>query len=159
VYSKTNPSKRYIVEPRPEHLVKYGMAPEFIGRVPVTVTLNDLSKHDLVRILKEPKNALVKQFQENFYMDGVDLVFTDNALDAIAQKALDLKTGARGLRGVVEKVLMKSMYEVPSMPEVNSCTVIEACVTKGADPIYEIKEITDPEIEVDVSEFDPETEE
>lgn len=97
-----------------EDLMKFGLIPEIIGRLPVTVTLNELSEDDLVNILTEPKNALVKQYQELIRMDGAELVFTDDAIRRIAQKAIEMKTGARGLRSIIERVMLDIMYELPS---------------------------------------------
>ena len=121
----------------PEDFVKYGLIPEFIGRVPVNVSLNPLDKEALVRILQEPKSALVKQYKKLFEMDGVALEFEQEALEAIAQKALERKTGARGLRAIVEKVIMDLMYEIPSEPEVSKCVITKEVVEEGAYPKIE----------------------
>ena len=112
----------------PEDFVKFGLIPEFIGRVPVNVSLNPLDQDALVRILKEPKSALVKQYQKLFEMDGVKLTFDDDALSAIAKKALDRKTGARGLRAIVEQVIMDLMYEIPSQTDVTECLITKGVV-------------------------------
>ena len=106
----------------PEDFVKFGLIPEFIGRVPVNVSLNPLDKEALVRILTEPKSALVKQYQKLFEMDGVELKFTEDALEAIAEKAIARNTGARGLRSIMESVVMDLMYTIPSDDMVASCT-------------------------------------
>jgi ATP-dependent Clp protease ATP-binding subunit ClpX len=106
-----------------DDLLGYGLIPEFVGRIPVVVSLHSLDKDALVRILTEPKNALIKQFQELFQLDGVELVFTDDALDAAAEVALKHKTGARGLRTVLEDCLLDVMYEIPSRTEVKKCVV------------------------------------
>src|SRR5699024_767580 len=99
---------------RPEDLLKYGLIPEFIGRIPVIVSLNELDEDSLVRILVEPKNAIIKQYKELFKMDDVELEFEENALKAIAKKAYDRKTGARGLRSIIEETLMDTKFEIPS---------------------------------------------
>ena len=118
----------------PQDLVKFGLIPEFIGRVPVTVALDKLKKEDLVRILKEPKNAIVKQYQKLLELDGVELEFEDEALEAIAQRSFERKTGARGLRAVVEDVMMDVMYEVPSDESIIGCTITKDSVDNNAKP-------------------------
>ncbi len=107
----------------PEDLVKYGLIPEFVGRLPVTVSVEPLDKEALVRILTEPKNAIVRQYEHLFAMDGVELVFTPDALEAIAEEALKQKTGARGLRTIVESLLIEVMYEIPGRDDVVKCVV------------------------------------
>lgn len=121
----------------PEDFVKFGLIPEFIGRVPVNVSLNPLDREALVRILKEPKSALVKQYQKLFELDGVELEFEDEALDAIAEKAMERKTGARGLRAIMEDVIMDLMYQVPSDEEVSKCVITRGTVESGAEPEIE----------------------
>ena len=122
---------------RPEDLHTFGLIPEFIGRLPVIATVQDLGVPELVRVMTEPKNALVSQYQYLFGLDGVELVFTDEAIEAIAAKALERKTGARGLTSIVEEVLGEAMFEVPSMPEVG-CVVVDADAVRGtARPRYE----------------------
>ena len=123
----------------PQDLVKFGLIPEFIGRVPVTVALDKLKKEDLVRILKEPKNAIVKQYQKLLELDGVELEFEDEALEAIAQRSFERKTGARGLRAVVEDVMMDVMYEVPSNDEIIGCTITKDSVENNAKPELKTK--------------------
>ena len=123
----------------PQDLVKFGLIPEFIGRVPVTVALDKLEKKDLVRILKEPKNAIVKQYQKLLELDGVELSFTDEALDAIAERSFERKTGARGLRAVVEDVMMDVMYEVPSDDNIIGCVITKDSVEKQAEPELKYK--------------------
>ena len=118
----------------PEDLLKYGLIPEFIGRLPIVVALDALDEDALVRILIEPRNALVKQFQKFFEMDGVELEFTPDALRAIAKKALERKTGARGLRSIVEELLLDVMYEIPSRDDVHKCVIDAACVLEGKPP-------------------------
>jgi ATP-dependent Clp protease ATP-binding subunit ClpX len=121
-------------ETMPQDLVKFGLIPEFIGRVPVTVALKYLDKEAMVRVLKEPKNSLVKQYKKLFEIDGVDLEFTDGALEAVAEKSFERKTGARGLRAIMEDVLMDIMYKVPSDDSIGRVTVDENVVKKGEDP-------------------------
>lgn len=119
----------------PEDLVKYGLIPEFIGRLPVVATLTELDLAALVQILSEPKNALVKQFAALFSMEDVELEFRDDALNAIAQKAMERKTGARGLRSIVEGVLLDTMYELPSMQDVAKVVIDETVIRGESDPI------------------------
>ena len=118
----------------PEDLLKYGLIPEFIGRLPVLVTLEELSKEALVEIITEPKNALVKQYSKLFAMDGVDLAITDDAIEAIAERALERKTGARGLRGIMEKIMNNIMYELPSRNDVSKCIITRETVEAEKDP-------------------------
>ena len=118
----------------PEDFVKFGLIPEFIGRVPVNVSLNPLDKDALVKILTEPKSALVKQYQKLFEMDGVELKFTDDALEAIAEKAIARNTGARGLRSIMESVMMDMMYEIPSDDNVGICTITKGVVDGTGEP-------------------------
>ncbi|WP_435100413.1 ATP-dependent Clp protease ATP-binding subunit ClpX [Arhodomonas sp. AD133] len=119
----------------PEDLVRYGLIPEFVGRMPVVATLDELDEDALVRILREPKNALVKQFQKLFDMEGVELEFRDEALRAVARKAIDRKTGARGLRTLIEHVLLDTMYDLPSMENVSK-VVIDDAVIRGETRPY-----------------------
>lgn len=118
----------------PEDLLKFGLIPEFIGRVPVIVTLDPLDRDALIRILTEPKNALVKQYQRLLKMDDVDLEFTEDSLIAIADKALERNTGARGLRAILEKIMNEIMYEVPSNPKIAKVTVTQECITEDKAP-------------------------
>ena len=119
----------------PQDLVKFGLIPEFIGRVPVVTTLNELDKEALIRILKEPRNALVKQYRKLFAYDGVKLSFEDAALDAIADLAVARNTGARGLRSIMEKVMMDVMFNIPSDKSIKECVITKASVTEGASPL------------------------
>src|SRR5690554_3095097 len=119
----------------PEDLLRYGLIPEFIGRVPVVCTLDALDEEALVRILTEPKNALVKQFQKLLQMDGVTLEFEPEALRLIAGKVLEQKTGARGLRTVVENLMLDVMYSVPSEDDVSRCVITKAAVEKQEGPL------------------------
>ncbi len=117
-----------------QDLVKFGLIPEFVGRVPITVSLEGLDKEALVRILKEPRNALVKQYQKLFDMDGVKLTIDDEAVDSIAQQAYEHRTGARGLRTIMEKAMMDVMYEIPSDPDITACRVTKDSVEGKAEP-------------------------
>ena len=119
---------------QPEDLLKYGLIPEFIGRLPVLVTLEELSKEALVEIITEPKNALIKQYNKLFSMDGVELEVRDDAVEAIAEKALERKTGARGLRGIMEKIMNNIMYELPSRDDVSKCIITRETVEAEKDP-------------------------
>ncbi|MDO4611091.1 ATP-dependent Clp protease ATP-binding subunit ClpX [Corynebacterium sp.] len=118
----------------PEDLIKFGIIPEFIGRLPVLASVTNLDADALVRVLTEPKNSLVRQYQRLFEMDGVDLEIDDDALRAIAEKAIDRNTGARGLRGIMEEILMPVMFEVPDRDDVGLVRVHAACVTDGEGP-------------------------
>ena len=122
----------------PEDLLKNGLIPEFIGRLPVTVTLDPLSEDMMIDILTQPKNALIKQYQRMMEMDGVKLSFEDDAVRLIAQEAMKHKTGARGLRAVLEKLLRNVMYEVPSIEGVTACRVTREVVTEHKDPVITI---------------------
>ena len=119
----------------PEDLLKFGLIPEFIGRLPVVATLNELSEEALIQILKEPKNALTKQYQALFNLEGVDLEFRDEALDAIAKKAMARKTGARGLRSIVEAALLDTMYDLPSMEDVEKVVIDESVIDGQSKPL------------------------
>lgn len=119
----------------PEDLIKFGLIPEFLGRLPVIATLEELTEPSLIRILKEPKNALVKQFQKLFEMEGVNLRFTDSALSAIAAEALRRKSGARGLRAVLEKCMLDIMYDIPSIDNVKECVIGEDVILNQEEPI------------------------
>ena len=119
---------------RPEDLQKYGLIPEFIGRLPMIATVPKLDEHALERILIEPRNALVKQFRKLFELDRVQLEFTDGAVRAIAGKALERGIGARGLRAILEELLLDVMYEVPGMPEVGQVVVTEQAVRGEVGP-------------------------
>jgi ATP-dependent Clp protease ATP-binding subunit ClpX len=118
----------------PEDLVLYGLIPEFIGRLPVMSAVHQLTHSDLVAILTEPRNALVKQFQRFFSFDGIELVFSDDALVAVAEKALERETGARGLRSIIEEVLLEVQFELPSRRDVKKCVVTRETVEKGLTP-------------------------
>jgi len=119
----------------PEDLLKFGLIPEFVGRLPVIATLEDLDEEALVTILTEPKNALVKQYQRLFEIEGTELTFTDDALKAVAKRAIARKTGARGLRSIMEDILLETMFELPSLAGVEEVVVNEEAVTSGAKPL------------------------
>jgi len=125
----------HLAEVEPEDLVKYGLIPEFIGRLPVVATLRELDEDALIQILQEPKNALTKQFTALFDMENVELEFRADALHAVARKAMDRKTGARGLRSIVEAVLLDTMYELPSMENVSKIVVDENTIKGESKPI------------------------
>ncbi|KAA1333821.1 ATP-dependent Clp protease ATP-binding subunit ClpX, partial [Escherichia coli] len=118
----------------PEDLIKFGLIPEFIGRLPVVATLTELSEDALIQILQEPKNALTKQYQALFNLEGVELEFRKEALTAIAKKAMARKTGARGLRSIVEGALLDTMYDLPSMEHVEKVVVDETVVEDNSAP-------------------------
>ena len=122
-------------EVTPHDLVKFGLIPEFVGRVPICVSLRGLDREALIRILQEPKNALVKQYQKLFQMDNVELSFEQDAIEAIADKALERKTGARGLRSIMESVMMDTMYEIPSDDTIEECVVTKAAVDGESEPL------------------------
>lgn len=119
---------------QPEDLLQYGLIPEFIGRLPVVTTLEELDEHALVRILTEPKNALTKQYQKLLSLDNVKLKFTDGALHAVARKAYAQKTGARGLRAIMEEVMLDIMYEIPSQTEIKEVVITEDVILKQGEP-------------------------
>jgi len=122
-------------EVEPEDLLKFGLIPEFIGRLPVIATLEDLDEVALVRILSEPKNALVKQYQRLFEMEDVKLTITSDALRAIARKAIERKTGARGLRSIMEGILLDTMFDLPSLKGVEEVVIGPEVVEGGARPL------------------------
>ena len=119
----------------PQDLVKFGLIPEFIGRVPISVSLEGLDEDALVRILKEPKNALIKQYRKLFSYDGVGLEFEEDAIEAIAKMAVERKTGARGLRSIMENVMMDVMYEIPSDDTIRECKITKAAVDGTGEPV------------------------
>ena len=125
---------------QPQDLLKYGFIPEFIGRLPIIVTLHHLDQQDIVRILTEPKNALVKQYQKFFSLDNVELVFQKGSLDAIAELALLRGTGARALKSIIEEALLNSMFEIPSRPEIKRCLISERSIRDALEPEFELGE-------------------
>jgi ATP-dependent Clp protease ATP-binding subunit ClpX len=128
---------------QPADLLKYGFIPEFIGRLPITVTLHPLDESDIVRILTEPKNALVKQYQKFFALDNVELVFEERSLGAIAEKALGRGTGARALKSIIEEVLLNSMFEIPSRPDIKRCTITMEAIQELHEPEFEYSDEAD----------------
>jgi ATP-dependent Clp protease ATP-binding subunit ClpX len=118
----------------PEDLLKYGLIPEFIGRLPVITTLEDLGEEHLVRILQEPKNAILKQYQKLFELEEAELTFTQSAIQAIAREAIKRKTGARGLRSILENIMLDIMYDIPSNPHIKECVVTESTIAQKAAP-------------------------
>ncbi len=124
----------------PHDIVKFGLIPELVGRIPVIVSLTDLDKDALTRIIKEPKNSLIKQYEALFAMDGVKLVFKDKAIEAIAELAMERNTGARGLRAITEGVMMKIMYEIPSRADIAEVHITYDCVKNQKPPKYVLKE-------------------
>ena len=130
----------------PQDFVKFGLIPEFIGRVPITVSLDSLDREALIRILREPKNSLVKQYTKLFELDGVGLEFSDDAVVAIADKALERKTGARGLRAIMEAVMLDLMYRIPSDKSISKCVIDKEIVETnlsidGVEPVEMIEEV------------------
>ena len=128
----------------PQDLIKYGIIPEFIGRVPVTVALDSLDKEALIKILEEPKNALIKQYKKLFELDGVELDFTRDAIDSIAEKSHERNTGARGLRAIMENVMMEIMYIIPSDPTIKECLITKEVVDEKAEPDIKYGEAKEP---------------
>ncbi len=124
-------------EALPEDFIKFGMIPEFVGRVPVTVALDALTKEDMVHILTEPKNSIVKQYKKLFELDGVQLSFEKEALEAIAEKTISRKTGARGLRAIMETMMMDTMFEIPSDETIKHCKITKEVVNGNGQPIIE----------------------
>ena len=131
----------------PQDLLKFGLIPEFIGRLPIIATLRELDKEALVKILVEPKNALVKQYQKLFQIDGVELTFAPEALEAIVDKAIERKTGARGLRSIIEEIMRDIMYDIPSNPKIEKCIITKDTVLNSTGPeitINEAKTVRNP---------------
>ena len=125
----------------PHDIVKFGLIPELVGRIPVIVTLDDLDKESLVRIISEPKNSLINQYHKLFEMDGVTLHFDDDALGAIAALAIERNTGARGLRSIMENLMMKMMYEIPSRKDIIDVIITADCINGKAEPKYILKDV------------------
>ena len=124
-----------LAEVTPQDLVKFGLIPEFVGRVPINVSLQGLDKEALMKILKEPKSALIKQYQKLFDFDDVELTFEEDAIEAIAEKALERKVGARGLRSIMENVMMDVMYRIPSEESIKACVITKGAVEGTSEPI------------------------
>jgi ATP-dependent Clp protease ATP-binding subunit ClpX len=129
----------------PEDLVQYGLIPEFIGRLPVMSAIHQLSRDELMKILTEPRNALIKQFQRFFEFDGIELIFADEALISIANKALERETGARGLRSIIEEVLLEVQFELPSRNDVKKCVVTKETITHAVPPTLVTVSVPDDE--------------
>ncbi|MBQ1330884.1 MAG: ATP-dependent Clp protease ATP-binding subunit ClpX, partial [Desulfovibrio sp.] len=142
---KDRPLAELLDKIQPQDLVKFGLIPEFVGRIPILTHVDDLSEENLVRILVEPRNALVKQYQKLLELDGVRLSFTPNALKAIAHEAVERKTGARGLRNVMEQIMLDIMYRIPSLPGVKECLVNQAVVKDHAEPVLLYEDNKDPQ--------------
>lgn len=132
---------KLLKELQPEDLLKYGLIPEFVGRLSVIVTLDELDEEALVRILTEPRNALEKQYKELFAMENVDLEFDEEALRAIAKKAIERKTGARGLRSIIEETMLDIMFELPSRDDVEKCLITKETVLNNADPTLVLSDL------------------
>jgi ATP-dependent Clp protease ATP-binding subunit ClpX len=133
--TRTKETTKMLRELQAKDLLKYGLIPEFVGRLPITVALDYLDEEDIIRILTEPKNAFVKQYQKFFALDDVELVFHEGALRAIAERALARGTGARGLKSIIEDVLLNSMFEVPSRPDIKRCVITEQAIIDGVEPL------------------------
>lgn len=126
---------------QPQDLIKYGLIPEFVGRLPIVVGLDDLNEDALVKILVEPKNSIIKQYKALFKMDNVDIEFEEDAIREIARKAIALKTGARGLRTILEDQMLKLMFKVPSDKTIEKITITKGCISGDAEPIIINKKI------------------
>ena len=138
--SKDARMSEFLPDLEPEDLIKYGLIPEFVGRMPIIATLEELDEEALMTILTEPKNALIKQFGKLFELENVELEIRSDALKAVAKKAMDRKTGARGLRSILEKALLDTMFELPSMNDVTKVTVDSSVIVDGSQPLYVFEE-------------------
>ena len=139
VDSRKEDSASLLKKLQAEDLLKFGLIPEFIGRLPVMVTLEDLSKEALVRIIKEPKNAILKQYKKLFEMDGVELEIEEDAILRVAEKAIERKTGARGLRSILEQIMTDIMYEIPSRDDIQKCIITRGTIDCGTGPALVLK--------------------
>ena len=128
---------------QPHDIIKFGLIPEIVGRIPVITYTSNLDKNALIDILSKPKNAIIKQYSKLLKMDNVELEFTKEALEAIVEQAIERKTGARGLRSIIENVMMKAMFEIPSNKTISKCTITEDVVTKKSNPVYEYNNIVE----------------
>ena len=135
IRAKKEEKSSILVDVQTEDLLKFGLIPEFVGRVPVIAALRDLDEESLVRILKEPKNALTKQYAKLFEMESVRLKFTEGALRAIAREAFRRKSGARGLRAIMEEIMLDVMYDIPSQAEIEEVVISEEVVERKESPI------------------------
>ncbi len=141
LYSRNDaPIGELLAQVRPEDLLRFGLIPEFVGRLPVVATLDELTEEDFIRILSVPKNALVRQYQKYFEFEKVKLMFTPEALQAVAQEAVRRRIGARGLRSILEEVMLDTMYELPSQNDVQACLITEEVVTKRQQPALHYKQ-------------------
>ena len=141
IISKDNVSKEEIYKKvQTEDLLKYGLIPEFVGRLPIVASLDPLDESALVKILKEPKNSLVKQFKKLFELDNVELEIDDDALIEVARKAIERKTGARGLRSILEETMMDIMYDIPSRDDVSAILINKDCIIKKSEPLIRVKD-------------------
>ena len=138
--SKDARMSEFLPDLEPEDLIKYGLIPEFVGRMPIIATLEELDEEALMTILTEPKNALIKQFGKLFELENVELEIRQDALEAVAKKAMDRKTGARGLRSILEKALLETMFELPSMNDVTKVTVDSSVIEDSSQPLYVFEE-------------------
>jgi ATP-dependent Clp protease ATP-binding subunit ClpX len=138
--SKDARMSEFLPDLEPEDLIKYGLIPEFVGRMPIIATLEELDEAALMTILTEPKNALIKQFGKLFELENVELEIRQDALEAVAKKAMDRKTGARGLRSILEKALLETMFELPSMNDVTKVTVDSSVIEDSSQPLYVFEE-------------------
>ena len=127
----------------PHDFVKYGLIPEFVGRVPVAVTLDLLDEDALIRILTEPRSAICKQYKKLFELDGVELEIEEDALREIAKEAMERKTGARGLRAIMENATLNLMYEIPSNPSISKCVITKDVITGDAEPVLSYRDAAD----------------
>ena len=140
IKSKSNDNNIKVFEDASAHdIVKYGLIPELVGRVPVIVGLDELDEDALVNILSKPKNSIEKQYKKLFEIDGVELEFTQGALSAVAKKAIERKTGARGLRSIMEEIMTEIMFEIPSNNDIKKVVIDKTCVTSGKKPKYVLK--------------------
>jgi len=135
----------------PEDLIKYGLIPEFVGRLPVVATLEDLDEASLKKILTDPKNALVKQYQRLFEMENIELTFADEALGAVARRAIERKTGARGLRSILESILLETMFDLPGLEGVEEVVISREVVEGTARPLYIYADRSDRAVESSAS--------
>ena len=136
---------------QPEDLLKFGLIPEFIGRLPVIVTLEELTEESLIRIMKEPKNALIRQYKKLFELDHVELEIEEEAVSAIAKKAIERKTGARGLRSIFEKAMTDIMFDIPSRKDVKKCVITKETITDEQEPRLVLSEPAEENNEADAS--------
>jgi len=133
-------TSKILTQVQPEDLLKYGLIPEFIGRLPVIITLSELGKEALIRIIREPKNALIKQYKKLFEMDEVELELEEEAYSAVAEKAIEKKTGARGLRSILEKIMTEIMYEIPSRNDIRKCIITKETIFNNTNPTLVIED-------------------